>query len=72
MWDLSYLILLNKSLKYSCILALQKEEYAHMLAVNCVAVLRANSLSLPYHEFILLCSEVWSFQTLSKTKERWR
>lgn len=41
MWDLSYVILLNKTLKYSCILALQKEEYAHTLAVNCIAVLRA-------------------------------
>lgn len=40
MWDLSYVILFTKTLKYSCILALQKEEYAHMLALNCVAVLR--------------------------------
>lgn len=40
MWDLSYILLLSQTLKCSCVLALQKEEYAHMLAVKYIAVLR--------------------------------
>lgn len=39
-WELSYIVLLSLTLKCSCVLALQKEEYAHMLAVKYIAVLR--------------------------------
>lgn len=40
MWDLSYILLLSQTLKCSCVPALQREEYAHMLAVKYISVLR--------------------------------
>lgn len=38
MQDLASTIRLNRTWKYSCVLALQKEDHLHVLAVDCMAI----------------------------------